>query len=315
MKAIGGYPEIELAYGRELHAGAVRLNTARNCFGEILRTHGYSKIFMPAYMCEVMYDTIDKHGIPYETYPIDFNFNPLRLPELRDGEALLYTNYLGLKRDTVSALAATFGKSLIVDNAQAFYEKPLEGIDTVYSPRKFFGVCDGGYLYCDSYELPNLERDHSYTRITPQLKRVDLSAQEGYADFKESEESLCSQPAKLMSGLTQRILQSIDYDFVKRRRVDNYLYLHKRLGAINRISAELPQDAVPLAYPLYIEDDTLRRKLISNSIFVPTYWPNVLSGTSERSTEHALAKYLIPLPVDQRYGAEEMRIITDTILR
>jgi len=315
MRAIGGYPEIELACGKELHAGAVRLNTARNCFGEILRARGYSKVYMPAYMCGVMYDTIQEYGISYETYPIDLNFNPSHLPELLDGEALLYTNYFGLKRDIVSVLAARYGKSLIVDNAQAFFEEPVKGMDTIYSPRKFLGVSDGGYLYCDSYELPDIEKDFSYSRIIPQLKRVDLSAQEGYGDFQKSEDSLCGQPAKLMSDLTQRILQSIDYDFVRRRRVDNFLYLHERLSANNGISVGLAEGAVPLAYPLYIEDDTLRRKLIDNSVFVPTYWPNVLNDVSQGSTEHSLAKYLLPLPVDQRYGEEEMQAITDIILR
>ena len=37
-------------------------------------------------------------------------------------------------------------KNLIIDNAQAFFAKPLLGIDTFYSPRKFVGVSDGGIL-------------------------------------------------------------------------------------------------------------------------------------------------------------------------
>ena len=37
--------------------------------------------------------------------------------------------------------------NLIVDNAQAFY-MPHLGLASFYSPRKFFGVADGGYLFC-----------------------------------------------------------------------------------------------------------------------------------------------------------------------
>ena len=33
----------------------------------------------------------------------------------------------------------------------SLFEKPLKNIDTIYSPRKFFGVSDGGYLYMNHF--------------------------------------------------------------------------------------------------------------------------------------------------------------------
>lgn len=74
---------------------------------------------------------------------------------------------------------------------------------------------------------------------------------------------------------------------------------------------------MPLAYPLYVEDDCLRKRLIANHVFVPTYWPNVLESCGTDTLEYSFAKYLLPLPIDQRYGEEEMQtivgIITDTL--
>ena len=94
---------------------------------------------------------------------------------LGDGEALLYINYYGLKHDYCEALVARYGKQLIVDNTQAFYALPTDGIDTFYSCRKFFGVADGAYLYCDQPLNMELEQDQSWQRMDYLLKRIDVS--------------------------------------------------------------------------------------------------------------------------------------------
>lgn len=314
MKDIGGYPCLELPRGNEYHSGAMRLNSARACFGEILAARSICKVYLPYYSCQVMIDELDRRGVAYAFYHIDESLNPATYPEVKEGEAILYTDYFGIKREMVRRLVTQYGNKLIVDNAQAFYEKPVDGIDTIYSPRKFFGVSDGGYMYSDAItDLPE-ERDESYIRILPQLKRIDLDAGAAYSDFQNSEEELSGQNAKQMSVLTRRILQGADYAFVKNKRVDNYRYLHERLSGLNGLhDVELPDNAVPLAYPLHVKDDCLRKRLIDNHVFVPTYWPNVLETCGADTCEYSLAKYLLPLPIDQRYGEEEMHSIVSII--
>ncbi len=61
----------------------------------------------------------------------------------------LCTNYFGIKDEFITSLSKQVS-NLIVDNAQSFFSNPIENIDTFYSPRKFFGVSDGAYLYCDT---------------------------------------------------------------------------------------------------------------------------------------------------------------------
>ncbi len=318
MKDIGGYPCLELPRGEEYHSGAMRLNSARACFGEILTARSIRKVYLPYYSCQVMIDELDRRGVEYIFYHIDESLNPATYPEVKECEAVLYTDYFGIKREMVRRLVSTYGNKLIVDNAQAFYEKPVDGIDTIYSPRKFFGVSDGGYMYIGAITNLPEEQDVSCIRILPQLKRIDLDAGAAYADFQNSEEELCGQNAKRMSELTRRILQGADYPFVKSKRIANYQYLHERLAGLNELSdMELPENAVPLAYPLYVKDDCLRKRLINNHVFVPTYWPNVLETCGADTCEYSLAKYLLPLPIDQRYGEEDMQtivgIVTDAL--
>lgn len=313
-KEIGGYFGLELRDIGLYHADAIALNTARNSLEYILRARGYSKVYLPLYTCEVLYEPFEKTGVEYEHYPIGMNLEPEQLPQLREGEALLYTNYYGLKGECVDRLAGIYGAALIVDNAQAFYARPLAGVDTFYSARKFFGVSDGAYLVTECRRNGLTEgRDSSEERIMPQLLRTSHGAAAGYGLFHDMEESLCRKPVMQMSRLTEMILRSVDYEAVARRRRENYMILDERLGAINGVSLPLDEGAVPMVYPFYSEDTGLRDRLISKKIFVARYWPNVLEEAGRDTVEYRLAERLIPLPIDQRYGAEDMMRIAEAV--
>ena len=304
---------MEIPRGEEYHKDALRMNTGRNCFEYILRAYGYKKVYLPYYTCKAVMEPINKLSIPYEFYHIDISFEISDRITLRDGEALLYTNYFGLKQRYVELLAEKFGSRLIVDNTQAFYSLPVPGIDTFYTCRKFFGVPDGAYLYCHTVADVEIEQDYSFDRMTHLLKRIDLTAEDGYRDFIEVDNGLVDQPIRRMSKLTQRMMQSVDYELVARQRRTNYMILNDLLGKDNSIDLPLEDDAVPMVYPYLVPLKGLREKLIGNRVFVARYWPNVLDWTTEGEIEYRLAYQMQPLPIDQRYGEEEMRRIVEII--
>lgn len=310
MEAIGGYFSLELPQHEEYHKNAIRLNTGRNCLEYILRVRGYKKVYVPYYTCEAVMEPINKLGVPYEFYHIDIHFEIRDRFTLKEGEALLYTNYFGLKQRYVEQLAEKVELRLIVDNTQAFYAKPLTGIDTFYTCRKFFGVPDGAYLYCDKDLDGEIEQDYSYDRVAHLVKRIDLSAEEGFKDFRRVDDGLDNQPIRKMSKLTQRMIQGIDYEAAAQRRRVNFQLLHEALSKENNLELHLEDDAVPMVYPYLVPVQGLREKLIENKIFVARYWPNVLDWTTKGDIDYLLAYQMQPLPIDQRYCEEELsRII------
>lgn len=306
MEPIGGYFSLELPFYEEFHKDAIRLNTGRNCLEYILRARGYKKVFIPYYTCDVVLEPFKKLGIPYEYYHVNIHLEIRDEIVLKTGEALLYTNYYGLKQRYTERLAKLYGKSLIVDNTQAFYAKPIEEIDTFYTCRKFFGVPDGAYLYTDKLLDMELEQDQSYERMLSLTKRIDLSPEAGYQDFHNTSKSLAGQTIKRMSKLTQRMMQGIDYEAVAQRRRANYQLLHEALCKENNLELPLEDDAVPMIYPYLVPIKGLREKLIENKIFVARYWPNVLECTTPNDIDYLLAFQMQSLPVDQRYGEGEM---------
>ena len=310
---IGGYFELELRKGELAHSEAIRLNTARSCFEYVLRARRYTKVYVPYYTCEVMLEPIRSLGIDFQFYSVNEIMEPVALPELRDNESFLYTNYFGLKQGCVERLADIYGDRLIVDNAQAFYAKPILGVDTFYSPRKFFGVSDGAFLYSNTVLEQDFPQDVSYGRFAHLLKRIDLGAEAGFEDFRNNDGSLCYQGIKWMSRLTETILGGIDYEHVKKVRRHNFDFLDKSLRSSNLLHWDLDNVMVPMVYPYLTENPRLRQRLNDNKVFVATYWPNVKQWTTQESTEYELADRLIPIPIDQRYSLDDMKTILSLI--
>ena len=175
---------------------------------------------------------------------------------------------------------------------------------------------DGGYLYTDTqddYLWEAVKQDHSYDRMDALLKRIDISAEAGYADFHKVEEKMANQPICRMSKLTERILCSLDYQSIAERRRKNYHILYYSLFQKNDFWIKCEEKAVPLSYPFRNNDTKLRAHLIGNHIFVPTFWPNVLERCNEGTKEYQLATNLLPLPIDQRYDRDDMKRIADVI--
>lgn len=296
--AIGGYFELELRKGAHYHKDAIRLNSGRNCFEYILRARGCRKVYMPYYTCQVMFDTAKAAGVEIAYYSINEQLELVTLPQLQKGEAILYTNYYGLKQRYVEKLAKYYGEQLIIDNAQAFFANPVAGIDTFYSPRKYFGVPDGGYLYTNARLYIDIPQTESISRMTHLLKRIEQGAEAGYADYQEAEASLDNRPIERMSKLTEALLCSIDYAEVAASRKCNFEYFSQQLGQSNLINLPLEPDAVPMVYPYWTGDAGVQKRLIENKIFIATYWPNVRENCG---LETILKSNLLPLPIDQRY--------------
>lgn len=309
MKELGGYLELELG-GRdvEYHKNAVRLNTGRNALEYILRARKYSKLYLPYYHCSALITPLERLGLSYVFYHIDYNFEFSDI-ELGENEALLYINFFGLKDDYIAKLTGKY-PNLVIDNAHSFYSPAHSGVDTFYSCRKFFGVPDGAYVSTTCHPSGVFPRDSSHARYEHLVGRRDENATAHYAAYKHLENEFANEPIKLMSGSTQQVMANIDYAAVAERRKNNYAYLHKALRNINRLT--LPDESVGMSYPLLTSLEMLH-KLIKQKVYIGIYWPNVIRDMQPGSVEHDLALNLLSLPIDQRYDTTDMEEIINRI--
>lgn len=317
MKEYGGYIELERFHGSEYHTGDVlRFNYGRTAWQYLLEERGIKKVWLPYYICDSLIAPAERSGVEIAYYHIDDRFCPLcdHIPE--DGEAILIVNYFGfLSQEVLERLVEKYHR-VIVDNTQAFFAAPLDGVDTLYSCRKFFGVPDGGYLYAQGISSLEKEKDNSSQRMDFLLGRVEDGAQKHYAEFRKAEDYAKEESVKKMSDITRNLLCGIDYAYVKEARRNNYQRLHKKLGAHNALKV-IPIPDGAYIYPLYYAGDAakMRAFLVGNHVYVPVLWSNVHNLLKEDCLEICLTDHVLPLPVDQRYSAEDMDEIVAIVKR
>lgn len=310
MKEIGGYFGLEQFRGKEYHHDLIAVNSARNALLYILKARKIRKIYIPRFLCDTVREMCIREGFLYEEYSIDGNFLPVFDCDLTDDEYVYIVNFYGqISNDQIAEMKLRW-KNIIIDNVQAFFQRPVDGVDTVYSCRKFFGVPDGGYVATDAVLSDDIETDISKDRMKHILGRFEETASAYYADFQSNDERFYNLELKRMSLLTANILRGIDYESVRKARNDNFMLLDDKLSGLNGLQFKAPDG--PYCYPFYCKDGmALRKALAAEKIYVATLWPNVLDDGN--AMEKDFVQNILPLPCDQRYNFEDMLRIVHLI--
>ena len=309
MQSIGGYFEWELTSRQAFMPEAYSINTAHNALRIFLENTPVKRIYLPAYLCDVIPTAILDLDISIDTYFLNENWFPDPMPELGAEDVMLYVNYFGLM-DTVVSKLVQISDRIIVDQAQALYAS-AQGLASIYSPRKFLGVPDGGYLVCKN-QIPAIPKRNMRTDNWIHLiRRLESGPAAGFQEFKANESRLEQEPIQDLSEITRRILESIDHDIIKARRRANYRQLAGALSRTNRLKLIDIDQEVPMIYPYLTSERGLRQKLQENGIFTAHYWPGLSDKLPGACFESDLVANLVPLPIDQRYGRADM----DAILR
>lgn len=313
-KEYGGYFELDLNYikpnGESFHSQAVALNSGRSGLRYIVRALQIKNIYVPYYTCPTIWEALKAEQCNMFFYDITNDLMPITT--FPKDAFILYTNYFGVCSYNIERLSAIY-PNLIIDNSHAFYFPFNKGLSSFYSPRKFFDVTDGGYVYCPQKLNINFETDHSADRYLYCIKRLESGANAGYSDFKLSEDLLDKEPIKYMSHLTESILSKKDYGKIKQIRMQNLAYLHKELGRYNLLHLKLTEDDVAYKYPFVFKNDTIRHLCIQNGIFLTKCWDTGNMELPKSSYSHTLQNYLFPIPLDQRYTIEDMQYLSSFI--
>lgn len=312
MKEYGGYIEFENNYGNMFHENAIALNCGRNALAYLCEAKKIKKLYLPYFLCSSVPNLCEKIGVEYSYYHIDKKFKPLFEQELGENEWLYIVNFYGqLDNDYISVWKQRYNR-VIVDNTQSYYQLPIEGVDTFYTCRKFFGVADGAFLYTDKKLNQEIPLDESFERMHFLLGRYERSANEFYGEYVANNKLFATEPLKRMSRLTNNLLHGIDYEMVAKKRQNNYDFLNTEFQGTNELQLKSVYGA--FMYPLLIQNGSLLRKeLQKEKIYIPTLWPNVLEECQSDSLEYYYAANILPIPIDQRYGKEDMRYLVEVV--
>lgn len=302
MREIGGYIELEHYQGNEYHKG-IALNSGRNCLRYLIKAKKIQKILIPDWCCRAIKDVCRQENVYMYYYDVKSLSQPYQIQLPSDDIYIYIINYFGQLDTSYIKYIREKHKNIIVDNAQDFFLKPIDGIDTIYTCRKYFGVADGAYLYTTSQIEERLNRDTSYDHREYLLGRYECGAKAYFNLYQENERQIGKHSLCTMSELTQNILKSINYQYVKKSRTNNFKILNDRLGEKNGIKIKLVQGAYMYPYMSQFAP-MLRNMLIKKNIYIPMLWPE---SNSQYSHE------IVPIPCDQRYVSSDMEYVINTI--
>jgi hypothetical protein len=286
------------------------------------------RVWLPSYVCESVNDAVVELGLPVARYACRPGEDEFDAPVPQNSDIVVLVHYFGLLN--LPALdwlgqqqGRTFG--VIEDCVQAPYTEGAgaAGDYAIASLRKWWPAPDGA-MVCACHPLVDdglLAPDEGYVsrRVFAKLGRGQYVDDTTYLKWiEQSEERLCVSPPRQVSWLSERMLEGEDAGAAARARRANWGELSAALaGQAHAVAlyAELPDGAVPLAFPLLVEEgqrDGLRRFLAGRRMYCPVHWPLPEEGTGPRDLQ--LSRRLLSLPLDQRYGADEMRSLAGAVV-
>ncbi len=310
-KELGGYFELEHFNGHEYHEGATALNCARSCAAYVIEARKVKTLWTPWYLCISVDRLCDQLGVDVKHFSIKADFTPdYDTFSISDGEYLYLVDYYGqLTDEQIRDAAAHANGRIIVDEVMAFFRKPIDGLDTLNSCRKFFGVADGGYLYTKAHFDRELPLDESHERMDFVLGRCERPANDFYKRSAENNVFFANEPIKRMSPITQNILRGVDYEDVAAKRKANFETLAAELGSINELEPRPTSGA--FMYPLLIKNGTaLRKKLQEQKVYVSMLWGR---DPMPAGIDGRYATDILPMICDQRYATDDMKYEADIL--
>jgi len=314
---IGGFFEFGLSGLNQFpYPNATQYNSARSAFYDLLKNTFIEKLWMPRFICDSMIDPLILLGVEICFYDLNPNFSPI-LPEiLIPNEYLLYVNYFGLCTSIQREILKQYpAKQIIFDHSQAFFVQSFDCYATIYSPRKYLPVAEGGLLVTSRSIVPKYyERtaEEMVKQYQHGLLRTVSTAAHAFNVFQDNENAFEDCLPRKISKITQQMLESFDYANFKEKRLKNFKFLHSHLGKYNQLKVNIEDIESPLTYPLLL-DKKISNILIQSKIYTPTYWLDSLKRVTEDSFENNFISNVTHLICDQRYGEKEMQFQIDKV--
>lgn len=268
-------------------------------------------VWLPVFICPTVKALVSQMGLKIKEYRINSEFEPTDISCSRK-ECIILVNYFGINREMTERNYPRY-ENVIIDNTQAFFSEPVfrKGVYNVYSCRKFIGTADGGYLIGEEVPELSLEKDHSSDRASFLLMQYEYGTNAAYGKSLENYDRI-KDKRRSMSDLTEIMLASVDYERIKKVRRDNFEAMCSFLGEANQLKALTLADDVPYSYP-FMTDKNIRSALLRKHIYSPHIWSNNLTERDRGTQEYLFTENIYHLPVDQRYNANDMKNISDTV--
>lgn len=324
----------------------ILFKSGRNAIKALARNlkEGQACVLLPIYTCETVILPFleEEWNVDYYQVNADLSVNIqslLKKCEKLKPRAIFFHSYFGFNTlgEDINIIEQLHSQDIIIieDITQSiFSEHYIKCADYyVASLRKFIAIPDGG-LVCSKKELnfPAIaEADHLLVETALNafnLKQIYMTKNHDEAlkqQFrKKYQEINCliaqNEVVQAISEESKKIFFSVNINKLKQKRVQNYNQLFRTINNISNLSPVIKQaigKSVPLYLPVYVKNDrkVLQEYLARNNIYCPIIWPKPpqIEIKNDDIVDY-MYKHMLCFPIDQRYGNEEMKKISDVLI-
>lgn len=313
MTAIGGYNQIALPdLKTQLHPDSYRFQSARAALYAYIKAENIRVLYVPNYMCDSLFPALEALSVEVKFYSINESLLPQNAfcKNLPKSSKVLLVNYFGLLTDQIKLLVKKQPDLFVIDNSQALFSDHIEGTTSIYSPRKFLGIPDGGLLKTNSeITVPEAYFDSS-PYISHLLQRAAGNVSEGYINFQNAEYALNDYIPKKMSAISSYLIKSTDLNNIVEKRRENYSFLQSQFSEINKLDFPI-YEQTPLCYPLKVmlPVGDVCSELTKHSIFLPRYWQSKHNGVVGKE----MFEKTLFMPIDERLREKDLELLMNTV--
>lgn len=305
------------------------LENGRQCYKYISEMFS-GKILFPMYACDSMLQFFEKDQIIFYdvTEKFDIKIDSITDEMIEKAQVLVYVNYYGFpqNKEVQSFLKRVREKLILVeDTTQSIFSNiPFIGDYGICSFRKWMGINTGAIIYSkNKIRIENKLKKGQFSKFREEAFMIKEEYIKGntetkrYLDLFGKAEEYADKNMEYVDIDNDSInqLKHCDFIHIKEKRRENYKTLELMLNDIAeiKIPKSLEKGIVPLFLPIYADSrDLLKKYLIKNEIFCPVHWPQI-EGIKEESNTAYLLKYVLSIPIDQRYSIEDMKRISQVI--
>ena len=197
----------------------------------------------------------------------------------------------------------------------------------ICSLRKWVPIPDGGVLYSKNYSLPRYEikQEADTSIITEAMLLKHMYINNGidcnsiYRNKFECYENRLNQQTQIynISEMSSVLLRCFDVNAISQQRKENWNYIYNALRntKLLLLNDNYADDFVPFSFPVIIEDrDGFRSYLMEHNIYCAVHWPIETEEQRRFETSRYISEHILSLPIDQRYGIEELDYMIKVIV-
>lgn len=302
-----------------------------------------NKFLLPAYLCHSMVQPFVEEGVPFEFYRVTEKLH-LDIDDIKqriDSKTIgvLLVHYFGFSQPPhVLEMLKKYHKLFIIEDSTHNWLSSTApfGDVTIASPRKMLPIPDLAWLSLNSNHARNssdlvpiangIDVQFAVSRGLALALRglyfrwpFDFIKNWGFSLFQIADERLDeSISIRRASLFSRKLFKRMPLDHYSKKRRENYSVLLSGISELIHISPLfpcLPNEVVPLGFPILIEDrDWVRAKLIDAKIYPPIHWHLPKEIDIRKFTLSAeIASNILTIPIDQRYGLEHMLYIINCL--